>query len=196
MQLLADANARALAAGLPVWEFALELSHLLADGLTPTDVRWLCLRGWVLHARETTTPASPRRTFEPVANLTLDRRDCFVIASPERNPGAPGDVPRAGIERAQTVPTWDQSRGELRWGDAVVKRFHRPAPNQTTILAAFHEDGWPPMIDDPLPGSHSVDARQRLHDTVKCLNRNMIVRALSFAKKNNGQSVLWHPIRP
>lgn len=187
LQLLANAHAQAVAAGLPVWEFALELAHLLDAGLTPTDLRQLCLRGWVEHARETTRPASGRRTFEPVPNLALDVRDCFVIATAGRVACAPPDRPRP------VVPTWDARRGELRWGEAVVKRFRRSAPNQTTILAAFEEEGWPALIDDPLPGDYSVNPKQRLHDTIKCLNRFMIQRVIHFVGDGSGEGVRWKP---
>jgi hypothetical protein len=191
LQLLADAHAQATAAGLPVWEFALELTHLMAAGLTPTDLRWLCLRGWVEHARETTRPASACRTFERVPNLALGGRDCFVIAAAGRAAFAPPNRPWLANGGMQVVPTWDARTGELRWGEAVVKRFRRPARNQTTILAAFEEDGWPPAIDDPLPQRFSVDPKQRLHDAIKCLNRRMAQRVIQFSGDGSGEGVRW-----
>jgi hypothetical protein len=54
----------------------------------------------------------------------------------------------------------------------LVKAYRRPAPNQELVLAAFEEEGWPPQIDDPLPGSYELDTKQRLHDTIVRLNRN------------------------
>jgi len=61
-------------------------------------------------------------------------------------------------------------------GVAPGRRGHQTFPparqNQETILSAFQEDGWPPHIDNPLPGSEDTDAVDRLHDAVKLLNRH------------------------
>lgn len=43
--------------------------------------------------------------------------------------------------------------------------------NQEMLLAAFQEEDRPCRIDDPLPPQPDQDARRRLSDTIKCLNR-------------------------
>src|SRR5689334_21261561 len=88
------------------------------------------------------------------------------------------------------TPFWDHSRRELRLGDAVVKRFRQPAKNQIAILAAFQEDGWPARVDSPLSGSTEVQAKDRLHEAVKKLNRqtNVLIRFLS---DGIGEGVIW-----
>jgi hypothetical protein len=87
------------------------------------------------------------------------------------------------------VPAWDSARRELRLGKNVVKRFRQPAKNQETILAAFQEEGWPPRIDDPIPGD-DAHAKDRLRDAVKKLNRQAIL-LIHFLSDGKGQGVLW-----
>ena len=79
----------------------------------------------------------------------------------------------------------------MRLGGLVVKQFKLPAPNQETILAAFEEEDWPPRIDDPLPPKSNLAGKNRLHDTIKCLNRNHRKRLLRFNGDGTGEGVLW-----
>lgn len=102
-------------------------------------------------------------------------------------------MPRDGHHRRSLKPRWDAKRGVLWFGGQVVKRYLRPAPNQTTILAAFQEEGWPEMIDDPIPGG-SDDPKGRLHDTVKNLNQTLDGRGLRFHTCRFGQGVRWEAL--
>jgi hypothetical protein len=75
-----------------------------------------------------------------------------------------------------------------------VKRFRQPARNQTTILAAFQEQGWASHIDDPLPlgqGEDASDAKRRLHETIKNLNKNLPSHTLRFRGDGTGEGVTW-----
>jgi hypothetical protein len=92
------------------------------------------------------------------------------------------------------VPRWDAECRELRWGAALVKRFREPALNQELILAVFEEEGWPARIDDPLPNDPGCDPKQRLHDTIKRLNRHQANRLLRFRGDGSGSGVLWEAL--
>jgi hypothetical protein len=76
-------------------------------------------------------------------------------------------------------------------GRQVVKEFKLHSPNQVTILTAFEEEGWPLKIDDPLSPHSEIDAKQRLHDTIKSLNRNQKCQLLRFRGDGTGQGVRW-----
>ena len=86
----------------------------------------------------------------------------------------------SAMKSSMSNPKWDRDRHELRVGDRIVKRFKRPAVNQETILATFEDDGWPSRIDDPLPTLAEQDPKQRLHDTIKCLNRSQKRHLIHF----------------
>jgi hypothetical protein len=73
----------------------------------------------------------------------------------------------------------------------LVKQFKLPSPNQEMILMALEEEHWPVRIDDPLPPSKKLDAKQRLHDTIKNLNRNQKQRLIRFMGDGTGQGVRW-----
>jgi hypothetical protein len=96
--------------------------------------------------------------------------------------------------KSRVVPFWDDGLRELRLGRVVVKRFRRPARNQIMVLSAFQEDGWPDRIDSPLSGETEFDARNRLHETVKKLNRQMN-HLLSFFSDGTGQGIIWRKVR-
>ena len=90
-------------------------------------------------------------------------------------------------------PHWDANRRVLCIGPHVVKRFRLSAPNQETVLAAFQEEGWPPAVYDPLPGSSNGLAKRRLHDTIKFLNRNQENQLITFRGDGKGERILWEP---
>jgi hypothetical protein len=88
-------------------------------------------------------------------------------------------------------PRWIATARQLWCNGQLVKQFKRPALCQELILIAFEEEDWPQYIDDPLPGDKNVDAKRRLHDAIKLLNRHHLVRALSFHGDGSGQGVVW-----
>ena len=93
------------------------------------------------------------------------------------------------------VPVWSQEVRELRLGDQILKCFRQPARNQEMILASFQEEGWPPHIDDPLPGGDNVDSPERLHNAVKRLN-DQVVHRIRFLSDGKGQGILWELREP
>src|SRR5689334_20144339 len=64
------------------WQFAVEISELLAGGATHTDIRWLIHRGFVLHGKETTIPGDAERSFRPLPATAIPS-DARVVLSPE-----------------------------------------------------------------------------------------------------------------
>src|SRR5262249_15084533 len=141
-----------------VWEFGLELPALEATGLSHSQLRWLVFRGYVRQAAETTTVRSRHRTFSAVGSLTLAPGSCFILTAAgidlllqlTNNP-SPG-TPLSSRKREASdpsKPSWFADRQELRLGKDLIKKYRRPAPSQTTILAAFEEEGWPCRIDNP-----------------------------------------------
>ena len=98
--------------------------------------------------------------------------------------------------RAGPRPARDAGRGELRYGDRLVKHYRQPADNQILILDAFDAEDWPARIDNPLLAADGIDSKQRLHDTIKALNRHQKFRALRFRGDGTGQGVVWEPYQP
>lgn len=109
-------------------------------------------------------------------------------------PGTKGRKPNGRAVRGGPVPEWDGARHEFRLGERIVKVFKVPSPNQEKILTAFQEEGWPPRIDDPLPPTLSIDPKQRLHDTIKSLNRSQKHRLIRFLGDGSGQGIRWEVI--
>jgi hypothetical protein len=89
------------------------------------------------------------------------------------------------------LPAWDDRARVLTWRGKVVKRLLRPAPAQSTVLAVFQEQGWPEVIDDPLPGLPGTDGAARLRDTVRNLNHGLRRRTIRFSTDGTGEGVRW-----
>jgi hypothetical protein len=77
-----------------------------------------------------------------------------------------------------------------------VKEFRQPSTNQIRLLDAFQEQGWENThLDDPIPsapGEEEEDAKRRLHDTIKNLNRSLRPGTICFRGDGTGQGVRWH----
>jgi hypothetical protein len=92
------------------------------------------------------------------------------------------------------LPRWERESRVLYLGQRVVKRYRRPSPNQDIVLSAFQEEGWPRRIYDPLPPKDEVVIKNRLHATIKWLNRNQEDRLLRFRGDGSGEAVCWERI--
>lgn len=214
LKYLFRAYSRAHMAGTDVWEYAVEIAELEQAGLYRSELRWLVLQGYADHAEEVTRPGSLQREFRTLDPHRFTSQTCFVLTdrgirlferhadplkvrsldvTPDPVSNGPGNGHLASS--LPLLPSWDPQRRELRVGHLLVKRFRQPAGNQELILIAFEEEGWPWRIDDPLPTLHGQDPRVRLHDAIKCLNRNQVHRLLRFRGDGTGEGVTWEFIR-
>ncbi|MCE9607384.1 MAG: hypothetical protein K8U03_21065 [Planctomycetia bacterium] len=198
------------------WDFALELRELRSVDLINSDLRWLVMKGYVEHARETTLPGESQRSFRRTKGLSFTKQTCFVLTDsgveaahalgvfetqmdhvadatpPQAEPAAKKVAPPPAAEPAPRVlPRWDGDMQELRVNGVIVKQFKVPAPNQEMILSAFQEENWPVRIDDPLPPHPDQDSKRRLHDTIVSLNRNHKSRFIRFMGDGTGEGVRW-----
>jgi hypothetical protein len=193
------------------WEFAVEIERLIRLGVTTSDLRWLAKKGLIEHATEATKPSDPARQFERRKNLAFTSASCFCLVdavsiapedepcSPHQDdPALPEDVPPAAATpvaatpvAAMSVPRWDVDDRTLYVGDRVVKEYRVRSPNQEAVLSAFEEEGWPHYVDDPLSPAAEQSPKQRLRDTIKCLNTNQKNRLLRFRGDGTGERVRW-----
>ncbi len=214
LALLFSAHELAVQLATGRWDFAIKIATLRELGLTGSDFRWLACKGLVEHAREVTLPGDPRRQFQPQGEGNFSARTCFVLAEAgvaearrlqaARKPAKPAATTpnhsnhspvavKIDAGSGRLSPRWDAARRELRFGPHLIKAFRSPSPNQEMILTVFEEEGWPSRIDDPLPPHPEMLAQQRLHDTLKSLNRNQHQRLIRFVGDGTGQGVCWEP---
>jgi hypothetical protein len=221
LALLLSAFDYALDCHADPWQFAVEFPDLVSLGATIADLRWLILRGYAAHARETTIPGDRERTFRQLAPTSFPADLCITlspaaaptirellnsaalrsmpsIASPPSQAGAGGvsSFSMESVPPAALKPVWDNAHRELRYNGQVVKRYRVPAANQQAILEAFQEDGWPEFIDDPIPPDPDQDSKRRLNVTIKSLNRNQLAPLLRFHGNGNGLQIHWEAIGP
>ena len=215
LRMLLRAYRFAQAARVNPWQFAVEIEELHRMGVSNSDLRCLCMAGWVLHAEEFTKPRDPDRRFNSGSRHSLSSGTCFILSdnalgeltkltdkaghplkasdgvSQTRPAIAHEPFPHGEPHGEQQLPHWDQARKELRLEGLVVKQFRTPALNQERAIAAFEEENWPIRIDDPLPPAPELDSRRRLIDTIKCLNRSQIHALIRFRGDGTGKGILW-----
>ena len=85
-------------------------------------------------------------------------------------------------------PVWHPEKGELCWGDQVIRRVRimaRPSSIQT-ILDAFQAAEWPPRIADPITqGRKAHEVRQ----IVFYLNEGL--ELIRFHVQESGRAITW-----
>ncbi len=200
LKLLRHALDCAQDAQAPPWDFALEIGHLYAAGLTITGLRWLVAREFVEHADEISVHGSEHRSFAPSRGLTFLPTTCVLLtvkgaalaaresaAAAHETGGVNG---RSGGE-TYLKPQWNPARRELSFGGQMVKQFHVPARNQELILSAFQQRNWPEFIDDPLAGEIDIDPKTRLNDAIYRLNNKQLACLIRFHVNGHGSSVHW-----
>jgi hypothetical protein len=182
------------------YEFAVEIERLIALGLTTSDLRWLAKKGWIQHLCEVTEIIDPARRFEHCENLAFTSASCFLLTESasaftrtleeSAEMSRPTTVPQPAGP-SQNSPHWDTEDRTLYVGQQIVKAYRVRSPNQEAVLAAFEEEQWPRCIDDPLSPSGDQNPKQRLRDTIKCLNANQKNHLIRFRGDGTGERVRW-----
>lgn len=205
LQALHEAFRYAQDVGSELWDFAVSMPRLEQLGFTPSDLRWLTLKGLAEHAREVTVQGDDGRQFRPTGNLTFCECTCVVLThfgasligsqlNKQSIPSCGISTPDAYVQLAEkSKPEWDPQSRRLSFNGAEVKRFKWPAANQEAVLCAFQEEDWPERIDDPLHPHPDQDTKRRLADTIKCLNRKQVNELIHFRGDGTGEGVTWEP---
>jgi hypothetical protein len=190
-----------------VWQFAVEIAALNHLGVSLCDLRKLVALGLVAHAVERVERRARGRKFQQKSSLAFVDNSCFVLTEKgelyvRRNP-APVPVLQVGSYDAKPnsrqhnghdsalKPHWDPCVRALYLEDLIVKKFKRPAPHQELVITSFHELGWDRRIDDPIPQEKGMDPKDRLHDTIKKLNRGQLNPVIRFYGDGTGRGVCW-----
>lgn len=208
LKALLKAREYALDAGRDVWDFAVPFRQLRALRLSRNDFRWLVCKRYLEHAIEVTLSADNGRFFRSAGELNYVKKSCFVLtkegeAFARRLPLQNQEGVATRLESALTStiteavearPRWDSELNELRMDQVLIKRFRWQAVNQATVLCAFEEEGWPERIDDPLSPQPGLDSKNRLHDTIKCLNRGHKIPLIRFRGDGTGQGIIWEMV--
>jgi hypothetical protein len=205
LALLLEAHEQALDLRQKEWELAVELAALMEVGATHTALRWLLCMDYATHAVEQTRPQAKARSFRRRTNLSFATKSCFLLSpsgiafarqffEDSAHPQLNGMHVIAPPEKALIIPHW--SRDELRLDGVLIKALAQAAPNQKAILTSFQEDDWVPQIDNPIPPVAGKENNQRLHDTLRRLNRKqehplMLIR---FRSIHRGEAIRWELI--
>jgi len=183
------------------WDFAVEISELLALGLSRADLRWFVCHGLLEHAVEL-IESSEDRLFQPRGELTFADGTCFVLTEQgyatlsnvhltDESHSLPMPCKNNVMLAPPLKPQWNPNNRRLSFGLLLVKEYRVPAPNQHLILSVFQEENWPERIDDPLPPLRDIEPKRRLHETIASLNRRCRNRVLRFCGDGLGRGIRW-----
>lgn len=197
LELMDRLRVYAVQEGIPDDQLAVSIHDFKLRGHSELQIRLLVSAGILLHFRETTTKTSSTRKFEKAGLYALHKSSCFLLsnayAENDHTPAIDETVgkPTATPALTSSQPTWDSRLRKLFYYGTLIKHFRVPAQNQETILSAFEEEGWPHKISDPLPPIKSTDSKQRLHDTIRSLNRNQANSLIKFGGDGTGEGIVW-----
>lgn len=182
------------------WDFAIGLNSLTQLGVTESNIRWMICQGMIEHARDLTQPADKERNLVLTPALSFSNESCFVLSesfahqlgSEHANQWIVLHPNHDSLTGPSSIPVWSAARRELRLGDYLIKRFRWRAKNQELILSTFEEEGWPlEGVFDPMPPDPNKEPKQRLRDTIKCLNRSQEHSLIRFRGDGSGEKVIW-----
>jgi hypothetical protein len=188
---------------IDLWQFAEPLRNLAEMGVPEHALRWLVVKGYAEHAHELTTFLEADRRFRPCPNVSFGPKTCFVITEAgaefirdnQKSSPSASAIPFPTLAAvAVPVPHWDKEMRTLYFGDRIVKRYRVLAANQEAVLAAFEEEGWTHVIDDPLPFAAAGCLETRLRDTIRRLNSSHVNHLLHFYGDGTGTHFLWETV--
>ncbi|HQR07136.1 MAG TPA: hypothetical protein PLN21_09955 [Gemmatales bacterium] len=83
-------------------------------------------------------------------------------------------------------PCWDAALRELKFRGVVIKKWNRPAHNQTAIIDEFQKQNWPAVIVAP-----SKLTGKALGDTIDDLKNQVKEHGLAFGRNGTGTGITW-----
>ncbi len=143
------------------WQFAVDLCDLLSSGATLADVRWLIVRGFAEHARETTIPGDKCRSFRTLPPTYLPVDMCVTLS--ETGAAALRPLLSGGFESsARCQFEAGESTSELRKEELESSRRDRTSAGPTNRetrqpnLVAASVTGAAAVGDDRSPADVAV----------------------------------------
>jgi hypothetical protein len=182
---------QARAANSSPWDFAVADHVLGAQGVDDSEVATLLVRGYVACRPGRARRGDRAKGGAATGSQTLAVQFVLTDAGAAWVESFSGALARRPAEPEPARPTWDREQRVLRWGAKIIKEYRQPASAQECLLVAFEEQNWARRMDDPLPQVTGVNPKQRLHDTVKNLNRHHRVRIVLFYGDGTGEGVCW-----
>jgi hypothetical protein len=98
---------------------------------------------------------------------------------------------RQGLRMGRLAPHYDQETRQFRWGRHLLKHFAQPSENQVLLLTAAEEQRWSDWFDNPFTGGEGIDPKERLHGTIRDLNRNQKRYFIHFKGDGTGKAAGW-----
>jgi hypothetical protein len=190
-----------------IWQFAVEISQLLANGVTVNDLRRWLRRGWVEHAEECMPAGTGPQGFRRLKEYAFGPRTCFVLGDTGADAQADlvGNLIKRGELRAQpdtanghwAKPHWNSSSGVLSFRGMVVKRLSKRATVQRQLLDFCQRNHWKQFLENGIAAIPEGPRRKkRLHDDLAKLNRNQKSPLLRFHGDGSGTSFWWEAVNP
>lgn len=180
------------------------LARLRRWGVRNTVLLWMYYRAHIEQREPLWNPSTGGQEWIVRGSTRIDEGSYFVLTRPGEAfadlflarvvaPLTDHDIDDAWatLLLGQLAPQYNRAGRVFRWGNHVLKHFRQPSPNQELILSAAEELDWPVWFDDPLPRGMVRNAKVRLHDTIKDLNRRQRIFLIHFMGDGTGTRLGW-----
>lgn len=163
---------------------------------------WMLYRGMLQHLRIPPGSAGDPAAAQPAESVLLGETSYLALTEAGVllvenflhelfGNAAQFEAARDGLRLGELVPRYDTRERTLLWGVHLLKRFRQPSRNQELVLRTAEELAWAAWFDDPLSPARGQNPKVRLHDTIKCLNRNQDPYLVHFKGDGTGRRVGW-----
>jgi len=184
----------------------LDTTYLTTSGLTFGHQAILlatgCLEETCLAQREAASARrpggiSPTRAARAVLLLSADWRALLPSYDCHLDDSSAEEIRIAklalALRRMAERPLWKREAGELWWQGILVKRFRNDAADQRCVLNEFQAHGWSDCKRNPLPHSPRINCKERLHNTIRDLNRGQHPQRIWFRGDGSG-GIRWEAL--
>ena len=139
-----------------------------------------------------------RKSVDQLVLPLLPRAAGRVVVVPASDPRTLRQTharPRRRGDLSPLVGPPDSTERRLWLGTRLLHEFRQPVPNQIAQLVAFQDRGWTERrVTGPLPREpHETDTeyQDRLHETIKGLNKSMPPSTIHFRGDGTGHGAWW-----
>jgi hypothetical protein len=166
-------------------------------------IRWMVYQGHVEHMRPLAALGAGKKAWQRIDSLRFNNNSALAItpkgvayAEEFMSLGLSADpqvrkAARQGLWIGRLAPHYDQEAREFRWGCHLLKHFAQPSENQVLLLTAAEEQHWSDWFDNPFTGGEGIKPKERLHGTIRDLNRNQKRYFIHFKGDGTGKVAGW-----
>ncbi len=176
-----------------------QVQALLRAGLAQADLQLLIANGY-LEVRPHRRPGQQGRPSRQKWKMKVSASALVVLTAPGAALASQILYPLSKEQKAKrgfpdlklpAAPLWNSEQGILYWGEKVVERFRRPAPNLVALLNALQKHNWAPWTPNPFRATGKHSGHYLLREAIKNWNYSPMAKFIRLHGDGYGTGFLW-----